>query len=56
MGVTEVVFEICATEAKIWGVFAGISCCHGNVLRHKNDRIFFSNNWCLTWYHNIAVK
>ena len=26
------------------------------VLRHKNDLIFSSNNWCLIWYHNIAVK
>ena len=22
----------------------------------KNDRIFFSNNWFLIWYHGIVVK
>ena len=56
MGVTQFVFEIWAAKAKIWGVFAGLSYCHGNVLHHKNDQIFFSNNGCLTLYHNIAVK
>ena len=56
MGVTEFVFEISAAKAKIWGVFAGLSYCHGTFLRHKNDSILFSYNWCLIWYHNIAVK
>ena len=31
------VFEICAFKAKIWGIFAGLSCCHDNFLRHKNE-------------------
>ena len=56
MGVTEFVFEIWAVKAIIWGVFARLSCCQGNFLLHKNDRIFFTDNWCLIWYHNIAVK
>ena len=56
MGVTELVSEISAAKAKIWGVFAGLSCCQGNFLCHKNDRIFFRNNRCLIWFHNIAVK
>ena len=57
MGITGFVFEILAAKAKIWpGVFAGLSCCHGNFLRLKNDQTFFSNIWCLIWYHNIAVE
>ena len=47
-------FEICATKDKIKGVLTGLSLCHGDLLRHNNDRILFSNNWCFLWYHNIA--
>ena len=40
-----------------YGVFLqGFPVATVTFLRHKNDRIFFSNNWCLIWNHNIAVK
>ena len=44
LGVTEFVFEIWAAKVKIWGVFAGLSCCHSNFLLHENNQIFFSSN------------
>ena len=55
-GIIEFVFEIWSAKIKIWGVFKGFSCYNGNFLLHENDRIFFSNNWCLIWYQNIAVE
>ena len=42
--------------SQLWGVFGRLSRCHGNFSRHKNDEFFFSNNWCLIWYHNIPFK
>ena len=42
-GLTEFVFQILANKAKIWGVFPGLSCCHSNFLRHKNDRMFLDD-------------
>ena len=51
---TRSAFEIRATKAKIC-VFTGPSRCHGNLLRHDSDRIFYSNNCSFLWYHNIAV-
>ena len=54
MGIIEFVFEIWATKDKIKGVFTGLARCHGDILRHNNDYILFSNNSSFIWYHNIA--
>ena len=48
------IFEMCATKDKMKGVITGLSRCHRDLLRHTNDCILFSNNWCFLWYHNIA--
>ena len=32
MGVTDFVFYIWAAKTQIWGVFVGLSCCHGNLV------------------------
>ena len=42
MGITEFVFEIGAAKAKIWGVFAGLSCCHCNVYVTKMTKSFLA--------------
>ena len=54
MRVTEFVSKIKGSKDKIKGVFAGLARCHGDISRHNNDCILFSNNSCFIWYHNIA--
>ena len=47
-------FELCETKDKIKGIITGFSNNHGNLFRHNNDRILFSNNLCFLWYCNNA--
>ena len=55
MGVTLFVFEIQALKRKIKSIYKWLFCCHGNLLRHINMCILFSNYWCFMCYHNITT-
>ena len=54
MGVTELVFELLAVEAKIKGVFNRLYCCYGNLLCHKNDNNVFTNDWAVFYTTILA--
>ena len=44
MGVTGLVFELLALEAKIKGVFDRLYCCYGNLLCDKDYHDLFTDD------------